>query len=523
MPQPPPQFPAHGKQWHLYVKTEKPNSNELLRAGGVMAERHFDQTRVSGEEHLPPRDRSYTVHQTTIPVSPEQAIKMHTESEQVVDKPAQLQNGAILGLPTELLLRVVSLLSTGSIRNLMVNRSFRPVCEQGLYRSISLPWHPRRSIRLLETFLLRPDLALLVRHLEIDLSWLHLSDQIPPDLQPDGLEALRLAKNIHSLCLEGVPDWIWVPEMAKFREVIFKMKLVRLQVPELRDPHTRYSCAWPGEVISDDEWDGDQRQRTSTLPKVSLVSPRETNGDLGDRIRRLLQTQPQLEEFELSDSSITDKTAASLQASLKASDVPNLKSLQADPIVAQAFLPVAARLKSLNLTIDNWGDQLLSEMESKSTAIKLSIRRFTIRVWYSDEWLWNNLAKVFALFPKTEELSVAINSQTTGTDVEPAKYFFEKVGNNVYVLPSLRRLEVMFETLSNRETPEIFEVEIGSMLEAKAACPMLETVVDPEQRLWTFRPDHGMLGGFAPYLVGPLIAERRGPVYDLPSPQGSDS
>ncbi|KAG8944307.1 hypothetical protein FRC04_002027 [Tulasnella sp. 424] len=426
---------------------------------------------------------------------------MHVETEEVESKPAQLQNGAILGLPNELLLRVVSLLSTGSIRNLMVNRSFRSVCEQGLYRSISLPWHPRRSIRLLETFLLRPDLALLVRHLEIDLRWRYTSGQIPPNLQPDGLEALCLAKNIHSLSLAGVADWIWQPEMAKFREAIFKLKLVRLQVPNIHDPHTEYGCSWPGESDSEDSED-------------------EWEGDLGDEIRRLLQAQPQLEEFKLSDSSITGKTAASLQASLEASDVPNLKSLQAEPIVAKAFLPVAARLESLNLAISNWGDRLLSEIESKSTAIKLSIRRFTIRVWYFDEWFWNNLAKVFALFPKTEELSVTINSLTSATDVEPAKYFFEKVGDNVYVLPSLRRIEVRFETL-HRETPKIFQVETGSMLRAKAACPMLETVVDPEMRLWTFRPDHGMLGGCAPHLLGLLMTDHLVQERDLPALEGS--
>ncbi|KAG8968230.1 hypothetical protein FRC05_001611 [Tulasnella sp. 425] len=288
--------------------------------------------------------------------------------------------------------------------------------------------------------------------------------------------------------------------MAKFREAIFKLKLVRLQVPNIHDPHTEYGCSWPGESDSEDEWDG----------------------DLGDEIRRLLQAQSQLEEFKLSDSSITYKTATSLQASLKASDVLNLKSLQASPVVAKAFLPVAARLESLNLTISNWGDRLLSEMESKSAAIKLSIRRFTIRVWYSDEWLWNNLAKVFALFPKTEELSVTINSLTTATDVEPAKYFFEKVGDNVYVFPSLRRIEVRFETL-HRETPKIFEVEIGSMLRARAACPMLETVVDPEKRLWTFRPDHGMLGGCAPHLLGLLMTDHLVQENDLPAPEGSVS
>ncbi|KAG8921095.1 hypothetical protein FRC01_000414 [Tulasnella sp. 417] len=320
----------------------------------------------------------------------------------------------------------------------MANRSLRSICEQALYRSIFLPRHPRRSLRLLETFLLRPDLALLVRHLEIDLSWrypgIFPASQVPPVLQPYGLEALCLAKNIQSLSLAGAADWIWEPEMAKFREAIFKLKLVRLQVPLIRDPHTEYVCVWPGNSDIEDDWDG----------------------DLGDEIRKLLRAQPLLEEFKLADTSITYKTSASLRDRLKASDIRSLKSLQAAPHVALAFLPVSDRLESLNLTLEEWGDRLSSDIETNAATAKLSVRRFTIRVWYHDEWLWKNLTKVFALFPKTEELSIAINSLTTAKGVEPARYYFEKVSNDVHVLPSLRHLRVTFETLYP-ETPKIFE------------------------------------------------------------------
>ncbi|KIO25967.1 hypothetical protein M407DRAFT_24717 [Tulasnella calospora MUT 4182] len=423
------------------------------------------------------------------------------ELEQVVDQPALLQNGNAFGLPNELLLRVVSLLPTTSIPNLMVNRSLRSVCEQGLYQSIYLPWHPRRSLRLLETFLLRPDMALLVRHLEIDLNWRYFpANQVPGVLHPDGLEALCLAKNMQSLSLGGFGDWIWEPKMAKFRETIFKMKLVRLQVPDLRDPHTRYACKWPGDSDSEDEdaWDG----------------------DLGDEIRTLLQ--PLLEAVEFPDSSITYKTSGSLRDKLKHSDIPNLKSLQARPRLAMAFLPVTDRLERLNLTIEYWDDRLLSDMETKSKAIKLAIRHFTIRVWYDDDWLWSNLAKVFALFPKTEELSVAINSLTTATDVEPASSFFEKIGNNIYALPSLRHVEVKFETL-HPETPGIFEVEAEALVEYKTACPTLETVVDPAKRLWTFRSYHQSSGGSVPQFIGPLIGERSELLGDLPAPERSNS
>lgn len=289
----------------------------------------------------------------------------------------------------------------------MTSRSLRLLCEQCLYQGISLPYHPRRSIRLLETFLLRPDLALLVRHLEINFRWLHPGlfpqSQVPSILRSDSLAALPTLENLQSFSLSGVADWIWEPARAPFREAIFKMKLVRLDIPILRDPHTWYTC---GDGDMEAGWDE----------------------DLGDEIRRLLQAQPLLEEFNV-ENSVTYKTAASLQANLQVSDVPSLKSLHASPDVVMAFLPVAPRLESLNLMIDDWNDQLLSKMETSSAAIKQSIRRFAFRVWYSDhdQWIWNNLTTIFALFPNTEELSVAVNSCTSDKNVKPARYYFEKV------------------------------------------------------------------------------------------------
>ncbi|KIO25968.1 hypothetical protein M407DRAFT_24718 [Tulasnella calospora MUT 4182] len=428
-----------------------------------------------------------------------------SEPEHLVDQPAQLQNGNILNLPNELLLRVVSLLPTTSIPNLMVTRSLRSVCEQGLYRYISLPEHPRRSICLLETFLLRPDLALLVRHLEINFSWrypgLFPPSQVPSVLHPDGLEALCRAENLQSLSLAGVADWIWEPDMAKFREAIFKMKLVRLEVPLIDEPQSDFEC-----IIYEDS-DGEEQ---------AVGGQSNWDVDLGKEIRNLLQAQPLLEEFKLSDISTT--TTESLQANLKASDVPSLKSLQAVPEVAMVFLRVAPRLESLDLMMRDWDNTLFSEMENNSTTIKLSIRRFTIRVRYSDKWLWNNLAMVFSLFPNTEELSVTICSLTLRKGAVRAKHFFPQVCDSVYVLPSLRSLEAKFETPFPR-APGAREVEMQPIINCKVACPMLETVVDPERRLWTFRPDDQVLGAFVAYLVGLLMEENLNLGNDLPAPE----
>lgn len=90
----------------------------------------------------------------------------------------------------------------------MVNRELRPVCEQLLYRSIQLVDHPYRSLPLLHTLAQRPDLALLVRDLRIDLGPCHpgliYKPKLPDILQPDGLAPLSSAKNIQSLHIGGM-------------------------------------------------------------------------------------------------------------------------------------------------------------------------------------------------------------------------------------------------------------------------------------------------------------------------------
>ncbi|KAG9051544.1 hypothetical protein FS837_004054 [Tulasnella sp. UAMH 9824] len=273
------------------------------------------------------------------------------------------------------------------------------------------------------------------------------------------------------------------------------MQLVRLEVPVLRDPHTLHHFCDGGW----DYWPGADR-----------------SVDVGDAIQKLLQAQPFLEELKFSNSDLSPKSAASLRTCLQPSDVPSLKSLQATPWVALAFLPVAPRLESLNLMLVKWGDGLLDEIQANSAEIKLSIRRFDIRVWYSksDPWFWKNLAKVFALFPSTEQLSVAID---TKNDVALAEVYFEAIANNIYVLPSLREIEVRFETRFPN-IPGILEVETQTIVDFKRACPLLETVVDPEGHLWTFRPERQSSGVFVPFLLGSLATECRR-TEDLPAPR----
>ncbi|KAG8921098.1 hypothetical protein FRC01_000417 [Tulasnella sp. 417] len=399
------------------------------------------------------------------------------ESGDVLDKPVASKTGHILSLPNELLLRVISFLSTGAIRNLMASRRLLPLCEQGLYRSISLLELPHRSLRLLETFVLRPDLALLVQHLELDLEcinpWEIPQDQIPSSLRPDGMGALSLAKNLRSFCLWGDEDWIWEPTKARYRETIFNMNLTRLEVPAIYDVKVRRSCV-------------------RRLPDA----PPEWDGDLGAEIRKLLQTQPLLEDLALAETSISYQTVSSLESNLQPSDIPKLKSLEATPRIAAAFLSVASQLESLNLLLTSWawGDFDFSKLNGTPPAVRLSIRRLAIRVSYSDGWVWSHFDSVLGLFPNTEELSVVVSALTSSKEVEHAKHYFDKLASYVYVLPSLRNADVRYQTMYP-ETPGILEVGEGSIFEFKTACPLLETLVSPKGEIWGFSPKHNSGGG----------------------------
>ncbi|KAG8901817.1 hypothetical protein FRC00_004319 [Tulasnella sp. 408] len=291
----------------------------------------------------------------------------------------------------------------------MVNRRFQSLCERSLYQSISLLELPGRSLRLLETFLLRPDLAIMVQHLGLDLEWIDSwevpQEQNPSMLQPDGMKALSLAKNLHSFCLWGVDDWIWEPTQARYRETIFNMKLACLEIPVMSDVKVKWSCTRPRGPDSPPEWDG----------------------DLGAEIRKLLQAQPLLEDFALTETAISRETLSSLEDNLQPSDIPKLKSLKATPDVVAAFVSAGPRLKNLNLLLAAWDDFVLSKLSDAPTVARLSVRHYSIRVWYSDEWVWSHLAKVFALFPDAVHLSVAINAGTSSKEVEYAKHYFDKV------------------------------------------------------------------------------------------------
>ncbi|KAG9017561.1 hypothetical protein FRB90_000766 [Tulasnella sp. 427] len=317
-----------------------------------------------------------------------------------------IQSSDLLQLPTELLFRIISYLTQSTIPSLMVCRALRPLCEELLYKSIFLPTGTNRSRRLLETFLLRPDLADLVQHLFIDLSWAEdlIRKQGLTNLgQLNPLYPLSLARNLRSFAPSEVDFWIWSPDMVAFREAVFNMRLVKLEIPTIRDPRIGYTHT---QAI---RWDG----------------------DLGDEFRKLFQKQPLLQELIL-PRRLATMTVNSLMTKLQLSDIPNLKSLHADPVAALAFLPViATKLENLTfLASGDWNDQLFSRLQTASKAVGPCLLRFSIMAWYQSRdrrWVWDNLDKVFGLFPNVETLCVTIASLTTVQDMPHAGYYFTKV------------------------------------------------------------------------------------------------
>ncbi|KAG8944312.1 hypothetical protein FRC04_002032 [Tulasnella sp. 424] len=396
-----------------------------------------------------------------------------------------------MDLPNELLSRIVSFLTRGSIRNLMVNRILRQICERCLYRHISLFRQPRRSLRLFETFVQRPDLAQLVYHLSIDLSWavkgLFPQREVPRSLKPDGMVALSLAKNVRSYSDSGVSGWIWEPSRARFRNTISKLKLVRLEIPRLHDPNIRGCC---GQLPRGWNW----------------------RGDLGVEIKKFIQSQPLLEHLGFTDySSITSTTVSSLEKHLQSSDIPSLKSLTAGPSLAAAFLPVASQLESLNLMPANWNDQLVLKIEASSERV-MSIRRLNIPVLYYDNWSWSNLSRVLGLFPNTENLVVSIAATPSAKN---ANYYFDQVAQNVHVLPFLQDVEVRYTT-AHPETPGIYDVDQKLLVDFKASCPLLENITTPKSEVWAF--SQTLSGRETPRLIGRVDHRWNGPEKDLPSP-----
>ncbi|KAG9043333.1 hypothetical protein FS837_009742 [Tulasnella sp. UAMH 9824] len=246
----------------------------------------------------------------------------------------------------------------------MVNRSLRSICEDRLYTSISLDKHPWRSVSLLETFLLRPDLALCVQHLEISGFY--------------ETNAFALAKNVRSLTLAGLPGWVWMPERTCFRAAVSKMDLIHLKIQGMCD----------GSIIRGNyqEWDGDSFKEMLAI----------------------LQTQPSLESLSFVECKFSSAFLSDLGARLSRSDVPALKSLAARPEVAAAFLRQINGLQSITLAIDECGDLSRIPISMGTAENRVSVRELTIRVPQTYDWAREQVSRFLALFPSIELLRVVM-------------------------------------------------------------------------------------------------------------------
>ncbi|KAG8927254.1 hypothetical protein FRC01_007763 [Tulasnella sp. 417] len=288
----------------------------------------------------------------------------------------------LLDLPIELFKQVISYLPVYSQA-----RFICPICEECMYKKILLAVEPRRSLRLLETFVRRPDLALLVHYISINTG--QIKEYAGSSLSLgghdfDGAAALSLAKNLHYLQIWGPVYWLREQGYDRLRRVIFNMKLRGLILPD--------NILWT--LWNDLRASWDLKERSE---------------DMVHDIRSLLQAQPRLEYLSLIDCILSDEVLSILKARLLPSDVPSLKSLEADQNVAIAFMAAAPGLESLRLsTTGEWDHTIFSQLESSSFKSQFLLRRLAITAWSPDAWLLENLARIFALFPRMEALTVWI-------------------------------------------------------------------------------------------------------------------
>ncbi|KIO21307.1 hypothetical protein M407DRAFT_29082 [Tulasnella calospora MUT 4182] len=385
----------------------------------------------------------------------------------------------------------------------------QPVAPLDLRRSSPLDKHAWRTVRLLETFLLRPDLALRVRHLDISAYYcnnLCYERVIPDVLQFDGTNGLSLAKNVRSLTLSELRDWIHMPERTNFRAVVSTMKLTHLKIQGIRD----------GPIIGDDY--------------------RMWNGNFFEGMLGVLQAQPSLESLSLVECKFSPAFLSDLGARLSGSDVPALRNLTAQPEVAAAFLTRISGPESIALAIDEWREPDLIPMSMGDAENRASVRELTFRVSQKRDWTREQVSRFLPLFPNVETLRVVLCSRYHVAWEEPqgVEDCLYVVPSNIHILPSICCLELGYE--ADHEIPNgwkpvrqegtvsafgddrvIFERLEEFIREIKLVCPQLEMFVDPKRRLWVYLPDSDSSGGgSSAKLMGKLEVEQEGFVKDLP-------
>ncbi|KAG8925815.1 hypothetical protein FRC01_009653, partial [Tulasnella sp. 417] len=364
------------------------------------------------------------------------------------------QRKQLLDLPYELLWHIMSFLSRTSLMDLMVNRALRSTCEDRLYERISFFSDYCRTLRLFETLRLRPDLALRVRHLEIDAS--HFDDfshklQRPDVLRSDGTNGLWMVPNLRSLTLTGLPRWICPSLRTGFLEAVSKMNLTHLGFECIQNVgHTRVQL---------EEWDR------------SFV----------EDVLAILRSQPSLETLTLDRCTIPISFVPNLAAQLLNSDVPILKRLTAPPDVATTFLNQISGLESITLNMEYY---IHIPVVMGTPDKRASVRELTLRVYL--DWDREQVSTVTALFPNVERLrgvkSCLDTITSTVTDVLPSIRYLEimhKIDRDITVwtilVPWEGHISAYWDDGAQFEEIDEFLEEI------KALCPQVEMIIEPKR------------------------------------------
>ncbi|KAG8951680.1 hypothetical protein FRC04_005701 [Tulasnella sp. 424] len=344
-------------------------------------------------------------------------------------------------------------------------QAMKCVYEQILYRHINLCAKPYRSLGLLRTFASRPDLALLVQSLDIDLGWYEDElvtkfENTSPATGLSRINALALAQNIKSLGISGVA-WLWGDEMKRIQEIVSEMKLTALRIHE----------SWP---------------RAYTNQKMKQKKEAFVNLDI------LLQGQPLIQDLGLEYFllKLTPKSDAS-QIGIRNSDIPSLRNLRGEAATVALILPVAGeQLDSLEM--HNWfgsnNKYFPIPSFSKLPAATERVRKLHLSMRWTYELGWDfDFGRLLELFPNVESLRI------TGFPNYPSapqpilfERFFEKVASQITRSPNLTKLEASFDFELEPELNLLIDAREDLRLDLKRSCPSLTTFIDPAEQEWVF-------------------------------------
>ncbi|KIO31232.1 hypothetical protein M407DRAFT_19848 [Tulasnella calospora MUT 4182] len=417
---------------------------------------------------------------------------------------------SIQDIPVEVLEHIISFLPMPSIPKLMVNRAFSQTCERILYRSIHLPNTPGRTLHLCKTFVLRPDLALLVRELDIFLAWVHVLPErrghTPPKFPNKNktrtftpAEALALATNVRSFKVVGIP-WAFNEDMTSIRGLVCNMKLTRLTIN-----------AFP-----------------------SLPNPnRDPDEGIRSYLYTILHAQPLLEHLELPDlfvirflegySSTWPHTLATFPPSesyppllIKWPDMTNLRSLASSACVAASFIPATPKLERLSIAFYDEENFLFMPYPEECGR---RIRTLTLTLPPGTSWIQDNLGKILYSFPSVETLTVRTWRPRLGGEATEATKYVKQLSRHCHVLPLLRRLDIR-EVSFDRLGTELLDKRLADL---KVICPLLGSVIGPWGWMWAHPPpaDHRPSPGLQ--IIGRLSQSPKIPLSDIPNPETSRS